>query len=240
MKKLRKLSGVLFRRNFWRAMLFDVIAPAAIIAALAAIGIMLRWPAWWAAACSALTLLVVASVVANVVWRRRYSVTIGTGDAHPWIRLIVATVMTGAIAAMVAVGYFRVMSPIRDIDQDSSTVARIAASMAQASSSFSPLDPTASLNRATALMAPDRVGAFKQRYSKATAAMAKNMVTADVELVAAGVEGISQSAARVAVLMRGTQSRPDIVARHTVIALQVLLAKEKGRWLVLDVLPIHR
>jgi hypothetical protein len=240
MTKLRKLSGVLVRRNLWRGILFDVIAPSAVLAALVAIGVILRWPAWWAAVCSALTLLVVASVVANVVWFKRGSVTVGTDDANPWIRLIVATLMTGAVAATVAVGYVRVISPSRDVDKDSSEVVRIATAMAEATSSFSPLDPNASLNRAAALMAPGQFNAFKQRYSKATAAMAKNMVSADVEFVAAGVEGINQSAARVAVLMRGTQSRPDIDAHHTVIALQVLLAKEKGRWLVIDALPIHR
>lgn len=240
MTKLRKLSGVLARRNLWRGLLFDVIAPSAVLAALVAIGMLLRWPAWWAAVCSALMLLVIASVVANVVWLKRGSVTMGTDDANPWIRLVVATLMTVALAAMVAVGYVRVMSPGHAVDKDSSEVVRIATAMAEAASSFSPLDPNASLDRAAALMAPGRVTAFKQRYNKATAAMAKNMVTAEVEFVAVGVEGINQSAARVAVLMRGTQSRPDIDARHTVIALQVLLAKEKGRWLVIDALPIQR
>lgn len=70
-------------RNAWRLVVFDVLAPLATIAALAAIGVLLGWPLWWVSTCSVLVLLVVEGVAINFWLLRRDSVTVGTDDDAP-------------------------------------------------------------------------------------------------------------------------------------------------------------
>ena len=45
-------------RNRLRVLAFDLLAPAAAVAALIYVGIALGWPLWWVSACSVLCLLV--------------------------------------------------------------------------------------------------------------------------------------------------------------------------------------
>ena len=71
----------------WRILAFDVAPPLAAIAALVYIGISLAWPLWWVSACSVLCLLIVEAVAVNVVLARRDSVTVGTDDDGPGLRL---------------------------------------------------------------------------------------------------------------------------------------------------------
>ncbi|MCV7051552.1 hypothetical protein H7H82_13280 [Mycobacterium heidelbergense] len=228
-------------RSLWQVLTFDIATPPITIAALLMIGVALRWPVWWVSACSVLVLLVVAGVVGNVAFRvRRYSVTIGTDEEGPRLRLLVVTVCTAAVVAAAAVAYTQWTVPERDLKRDSVEVVRVATAMAEDASTFSPQNPTASLSRATAMMVPDHVIAFTELFNKSTAALAQGLVTAEAATVSAGVEAIEPSAASVAVVMRGTRSRPDVPSEFSVISLRVRLVKESGRWLVVDLSPIHR
>ncbi len=86
-------------RNAWRLVVFDVLAPLATIAALAAIGVLLGWPLWWVSTCSVLVLLVVEGVAINFWLLRRDSVTVGTDDDAPGLRLAVVFLCAAAISA---------------------------------------------------------------------------------------------------------------------------------------------
>lgn len=83
-------------RNAWRLVVFDVLAPLATIAALAAIGVLLGWPLWWVSTCSVLVLLVVEGVAINFWLLRRDSVTVGTDDDAPGLRLAVVFLCAAA------------------------------------------------------------------------------------------------------------------------------------------------
>lgn len=239
-KKFRAVVAVAFRRNPWRVLAFDIAAPLATVAALLLIGVVLRWPLWWVSACSMLVLLVVAAMAVNVVLARRRSVTVGTDDDGPRLRLAVVAVATAALAAAVGAEYTHWTAPDRQRTRDSAEVVQIGTAMAEAASTFSPQNPTASLDRATAMMAPARVNTFKDLYAKSTAGLAHNLVTAEAATISAGVEAITPSAASVAVIMRGTTSRPDAPSHFAVVTLRVKLSKTSGHWLVFDVAPIHR
>ena len=91
-------------RNLTRVLAFDVTAPLAAIAALLMIGVMLGWPMWWVSVCSMLCLLIAQAVIVNVVLFRRDSVTVGTDDDAPGLRLAVVAVTATALAAAVTVG----------------------------------------------------------------------------------------------------------------------------------------
>lgn len=91
-------------RNAWRLVVFDVLAPLATIAALAAIGVLLGWPLWWVSTCSVLVLLVVEGVAINFWLLRRDSVTVGTDDDAPGLRLAVVFLCAAAISAAVVTG----------------------------------------------------------------------------------------------------------------------------------------
>ncbi|ORA79091.1 hypothetical protein K3U93_10615 [Mycobacterium malmoense] len=239
MKRWWSFINGAFRTNLWRVLAFDIVPPLAAIAALVMIGVALRWPLWWVSACSVLVLLVVAGVAANVVLLRRNSVSVGTNANGPRLRLLVVAVCTVAPVAAAVVAYTHWTVPDRDLKHDSAEVVRIASAMAESASSFSPQNPTASLDRATAMMAPEHVIAFTELYNKSTAPLAERMITAEAATVSAGAEAVEPSAASVAVVMRGTRSRPDAAPVYEVIALRVKLMKNDGRWMVLDVSPIH-
>ena len=82
-------------RNLARVLAVDVAAPLAIIGGLLTIGVILGWPIWWVSVCSMLCLLVLQAVIVNVVLYRRDSVTVGTDDDAPLLRLAVAAVLPG-------------------------------------------------------------------------------------------------------------------------------------------------
>lgn len=226
-------------RNVARVLAFDVAAPLAAVGALLAIGTMLGWPLWWVSVCSMLCLLVAQAVVVNFVLYRRDSVTVGTDDDGPGLRLAVVALSTAALVAAVVVGYTRWTVPDRDFTRDSAEVVRIATAVSEATATFSPADPSSSLDRAAAMMAPDRAEAFKAEFGGATADLAKRNVTAQAQTISAGLEALGPAAASVAVLMRSTQSEPGQPPSAAVLALRVAMAKQDGRWLVLDVAPIN-
>jgi hypothetical protein len=226
-------------RNRLRVLAFDILAPVAAIAGLLYIGIALAWPLWWVSICSVLCLLVIEGVVVNFVLARRDAVTIGTDDDGPGLRLAVAAVATAALVAGVFVGYLKWTAPDRDLRNDTTQVVGIASSVAEASATFSPQSPTASIDRATAAMSPESAETFKSEFASVAKDLASRNVSAQASTVSAGVEAIGPNAASVAVIMRGTQNVPGKPTDTAVLALRVTLSKEDGRWLVDDVSPIH-
>lgn len=226
-------------RNVWRVAAFDVAPPLAAVAALVYIGIALAWPVWWVSVCSVLCLLIVQGVVVNVVLARRDAVTVGTDDDGPGLRLGVVAVATAAVAAAVLVGYLKWTVPDRTLRNDSAEVVGIASSVAEASATFTPQSPTASIDRAAAMMAPERAEAFRNEFSSVAKDLTSRNVSAQASTVSAGVEAIGPNAASVAVILHATQNSPGKQPDTAVLALRVTLSKNDGRWLVDDVSPIH-
>ncbi|OBB16240.1 hypothetical protein [Mycolicibacterium elephantis] len=226
-------------RNVWRVAAFDVAAPIAAIAALVYIGVALAWPLWWVSVCSILCLLIVEGVVVNVVLARRDGVTLGTDDDAPGLRLAVAAVATAAVVAGVAVGYLRWTVPDRTLHNDTAEVVGIATSIAEASATFTPQNPTASIDRAAAMMSAQSAEALKNQFATVAKELTSRNVSAQASTISAGVEAIGPNAASVAVVLRGTQNAPGKPPENAVLALRVQLSKHHGRWLVDDLSPIH-
>jgi hypothetical protein len=226
-------------RNAWRVLAFDIAAPLAAICALLAIGVVLGWPRWWVSTCSVLVLLIVEGVAVNVWLLRRDSVTVGTDDAAPGLRLAVVGLCVVAVVSAVLTGYTHWTLPDRRLNADSAEVVRIATGMAEATATFSPQEPTASIDRAAAMMVPEQATAFKDNFTKATADLVHRNVTASASTLGAGVEAIGPSAAVVAVILRATQNAPGQPPSNAVLALRVALTKQSDHWLVLDVSPIN-
>lgn len=226
-------------RNIWRLFAFDVAAPLAAIAALLAIGLVLGWPLWWVSACSVLILLIVEGVAINFWLLRRDSVSVGTDDDAPGLRLAVVLLCAAALTAAVATGYTHWTRADSDFTNDSRRVVQIATGMAEAMASFSPTAPTDSIDRATATIVPEHAAAFKEQYSKSSADLAQHNVTAQATTVSAGVEALGPSAASVAVVLRVTQNTPGQPPSQAAPALRVTLTKRGGDWLVADVLPVR-
>ncbi|ORB67269.1 hypothetical protein [Mycobacterium scrofulaceum] len=226
-------------RNLWRLFAFDILAPLAAIAALLAIGLILDWPLWWVSACSVLALLIVEGVVVNFWLLRRDSVSVGTDDDAPGLRLAVVFLCTAALVAAVVTGYTHWTRSDREFKDDSRDVVRVATGMAEAMASFTPGAPDSSIDRATALIVPEHAAAFKEQYTKSSAELAQHNVTAQAATLAAGVEALGPSAASVAVILRVTQDAPGQPASRSAPALRVALTKHGDAWLVSDVLPIR-
>jgi hypothetical protein len=220
-------------------MAFDVLAPIGAIAALVFIGIALAWPLWWVSACSVLCLLIVEGVVVNVVLARRDSVTLGTDDDGPGLRFAVVAVVAVALMAGVIVGYLRWTVPDRTLNNDSTAVVGIASSIAEASASFTPQDPSASVDRATSMMSAKSADAFKKEFADVAKDLTSRNITAQASTVSAGVEAIGPDAASVAVILRATQNAPGKPPDTAVLALRIQLSKADGHWLADDVSPIH-
>ncbi len=226
-------------RNVWRLLAFDVMAPLAAIAALLMVGVVLDWPLWWVSGCSVLILLIVEGVGVNFWLLRRDSVSVGTDDDAPGLRLAVVLLCAVALSAAVLTGYTHWTKSDRDFKKDSREVVQIATSMAESMASFTPSAPTSSIDRAAAMMAPEQAGAFKEQYKKSSAELAQHHVTAQADTLAAGVEAIGPSAASVAVILRVVQETPGQPPSHAAPALRVTLTKRGSNWLVTDVLPIR-
>lgn len=226
-------------RNAWRVLVFDIAAPVAAITALLAIGVVLAWPWWWVSACSLLVLLIVQGVAVNVWLLRRDSVTVGTDDDAPGLRLAVVALCAVAVVSAVLTGYTHWTLPDRRLKADAAEVVRVATEMAEATATFSPQQPTASIDRAATMMVPEQATAFKDNFAKATADLAHRNVTASASTLEAGVEAIGPSAAAVAVVLRATQNEPGQPPNNTVLALRIALSKRSDHWLVLDVSPIN-
>ena len=200
---------------------------------------MLGWPLWWVSACSVLLLLIVEGVGVNFWLLRRDSVTVGTDDDAPGLRLAVVFLCAAALSAAVLTGYTHWTTPDRDFkERFPRRWSRSPRGMAEAMASFTPSDPTASIDRAAAMMVPDQAGAFKEQYRKSSVDLAQHNVTAQAATLAAGVEAIGPSAASVAVILRVTQNTPGQPPSQAAPALRVTLTKRGSDWLVSDVAPI--
>jgi hypothetical protein len=226
-------------RNAWRVLAFDIAAPLAAICALLAIGVVLGWPRWWVSACSVLVLLIVEGLMVNVWLLRRDSVTVGTDDDAPALRLAVVALCAVAVVSAVLTGYTHWTLPDRRLKADSTEVVRIATGMAEATATFSPQEPTASIDRAAAMMVPEQATAFRDNFGKATTDLAHRNVTASASTLEAGVEAIGPAAAAVAVVLRATQNAPGQPPSNAVLALRIALTKQSDHWLVLGVSPIN-
>lgn len=226
-------------RNIWRLLAFDILAPLATTGALLMIGVVLDWPLWWVSACSVLLVLIAEGVGVNFWLLRRDSVSVGTDDAAPGLRLAVVVLCTAALAGAVLTGYTHWTSTDRDFKKDTRDVARVASGMAEAMASFTPSAPTSSIDRAAAMMVPERAEAFKQQYQKTSVDLARRNVTAQASTLAAGVEALGPTAASVAVILRVTQNTPGQPPSRAAPAVRVALVKRGSDWLVTDVLPIN-
>jgi hypothetical protein len=226
-------------RNIWRLFAFDILAPLAAIAALLAIGLVLGWPLWWVSACSVLILLIVEGVLINFWLLRRDSVSVGTDDDAPGLRLAIVLLCTAALVAAVATGYTHWTKSDSDFTNDSRKVVQIATGMAEAMASFSPTAPTGSIDRATAMIVPEHAAAFKEQYTKSSSELALHNVSAQAATVSAGVEALGPSDASVAVILRVTQNTPGQPPSQASPALRVTLSKRGSDWLVADVLPVR-
>lgn len=129
-------------RNAWRVLVFDILAPLAVLASLVYIGLALDRPLWWVVVGTILGLLVLQASVVNFVLFRRDGVTMGTDDDAPRLRFAVVGLTTVAVAAAAIVGYTKWTVPDRTTDHDMSTVVGIASSVAEASATFTPVPRT--------------------------------------------------------------------------------------------------
>lgn len=226
-------------RNRLRVLAFDLLAPIAAMVALVYIGIALAWPVWWVAVCSVLCVLVLEGVIVNFALARRDSVTVGTDDDGPGLRLAVVGTATAALIAAAVLGYTQWTLPDRTLRDDSAEVTGIASSVAEASATFTPQNPTGSIDRATGMMSTASAERFKSEFAAVAKDLGSRNVSAQARTVSAGLEAIGPDAASVAVILRGTQSTPGKKPDVAVLALRVALSKTDGRWVVEDVAPIH-
>jgi hypothetical protein len=226
-------------RNALRVLAFDVLAPLAAIAGLLYVGLALAWPTWWVAVCSVLCLLIVQGMIVDFVLYRRDGVTVGTDDDGPVLRLVVVGLAVVALAVAVVVGYTRWTVPDRTMNADVAEVVGIASSVAEASATFTPQDPNASIDRAAGLMTPERAAAYRNEFAAVAKELASKNIAGQASTISAGVEAIGPAAASVAVVMRGTQNAPGKPQDVAVLALRVALSKDSGKWLVVDVTPIN-
>ncbi|MCG5431986.1 hypothetical protein LV457_06735 [Mycobacterium sp. MYCO198283] len=225
-------------RNLLRVLAFDVVAPAAAIAALVVIGVVLRWPVWWVSVCSVLTLLIVQAVIVNAVLARRDGVTMGTDDDGPGLRLAVVAVATAALVAAAVVGYTRWTQPDRTFAADRDQVVDIAAEVTEAYASFSPDEPAASMDKAAALMTDEEAASYRQEFPKQAAQLQARRISATAHTVSAGVQALGTAAASVAVLLHIEQNAPNTPARPLDLTFQVALTKQGETWRVVNILPL--
>ena len=225
-------------RNAWRVLVFDILAPLAVLASLVYIGLALERPLWWVVVGTIVGLLVLQASVVNFVLFRRDGVTMGTDDDAPRLRLAVVGLTAVAVVAAAVVGYTKWTVPDRTTSADMSMVVGIASSVAEASATFTPGAPNVSIDRATALMAPQRAEAYRNEFNAVAKDLTSRGVAGQASTISAGVETIGPNFASVAVVMRATQNTPNKPAQATVLGLRVTLTKQDGRWLVMDVTPI--
>ncbi|MBS9533258.1 hypothetical protein KIH27_06595 [Mycobacterium sp. M1] len=231
--------GQLTSRNVWRMVAFDVIAPLAGIAGLLMVGLVLDWPLWWVSVCSVLILLIVEGVLLNFWLLRRDSVTVGTDDERPALRLGVVAVAATALVAGAVLGYTRWTVPDHDMELDSVAAVQTAVNMAEAAATVVPNNPEASIDKAAAFMVPDRVNSFKETIGRTATEMAGRQIAVDAKALSAGVEALGPFAARVAVVLRSTQTVADQQVKQAVVPVRITLTKRNGQWLVLEMAPIH-
>lgn len=226
-------------RNLLRLLTFDIVAPLATIGALLMVGVVLDWPLWWVSACSVLLVLIAEGVAINFWLLRRDSVSVGTDDEAPGLRLAVVFLCAAALSAAVLTEYTHWTTSDRDFKKDSRDVVQTATGIAEAMASFAPGAPASAIDRAAAMMVPEHAGAFKEQYQKSSADLAQHNISAQATTLAAGVEALGPSVASVAVILRVVQNTPGQPPSQAAPALRVALTKRGNTWLVSDVLPVR-
>lgn len=226
-------------RNAWRIVVFDIVVPLFAIAAMLMIGYALDWRVWWVAVCSVLCTLIVQGMLLNYVLFRRDRVTVGTDDDGPGLRLAVVGLTTAALVVAVLVTYTQWKRVDDELAHNMDQVVQLATSVSEATATFSPQNPTSSIDKAAAMMAPEQGAAYKAAFAKTAGELAAKNVSAQAHTISAGVEAIGPDAASVAVVMRAVQTKPNTAPEKVVLALRVTLTKKDGSWLVFDVTPIN-
>lgn len=226
-------------RNLWRLLAFDILAPLAVVGALLMVGLVLGWPLWWVSACSVLAVLILEAVGVNFWLLRRDSVSVGTDDEAPGLRLAVVFLCTAALTAAVLTEYTHWTTPDRDFKKDSREVVQIATGISEALGSFAADAPSNAIDRAAAMMVPEHAGAFKEQYQKSSAELAQRKGSAQASALAAGVEALGPTAASVAVILRVVQNVPGQPPSQAAPTLRVALTKRGDTWLVSDVVPVR-
>lgn len=231
--------AVLKSPTFWRIAAFDVAAPLAAIGGLVLVGLTLDWPIWYVSVCSLLVLLIVEGMAVNFLLLRRDSITVGTDNDRPGLRLGVVGLATAALVASSVLGYLRWTEPDRALKADSIAAVKSAVGAAEAAATVSPSNPDASIDKAASFMVPDRVNAFREGIGRTVADMASHNIAVDAKMLSAGVEALGPSAARVAVVLRSVQSVAEDQVKQSVVTVRVTLTKRDDRWLVVEISPIH-
>lgn len=226
-------------RNAWRVFAFDVAAPVVGIAALLAIGYVLDWRVWWVAICAVLCTLIVQGMVVNLVLFRRDRVTVGTDDDGPGLRLAVVALAVAATVAAVLVGYMQWTVPDREFNSDIDDVVHTAVKFAESTMTYSPAEPTASIDRAADMMAPEDAQKFKALYEPEAKKQAAQNISAQAQVISAGLNPpMSRDTAIVAVVMRATRQQPGKPPDRATIGVQVALSKDGDQWRVVDLIPL--
>jgi len=225
-------------RNAWRVFAFDIAAPLAAIAALLTIGYALDWRVWWVAVCSVLCTLIVEGMIANFVLFRRDSVTVGTDDDGPGLRLAVVGLSTAALVAAVLVTYTQWTESDRDLARNMDDVVQIAVKFAESTMTYSPPEPTTAIDRAAAMMEPEQAEKFKASYGTEAKNQAAQNISAQAQTISAGVNAVSPDSAVVVVVVGATRQQPGKPPERAVVGLQVVLSHESGQWRVFDLIPI--
>jgi hypothetical protein len=185
-------------------------------------------------------LVLIAEAVAINFWLlRRDSVSVGTDDEAPGLRLAVVFLCTAALTAAVLTEYTHWTTPDRDFKKDSREVVQIATGISESLGTFAPGAPSNAIDRAAAMMVPEHAGAFKEQYQKSSADLAQRNGSAQATALAAGVEALGPTAASVAVILRVVQNVPGQPPSQAAPTLRVALTKRGGTWLVSDVVPIR-
>jgi hypothetical protein len=225
-------------RNAWRVFAFDIAAPLAGIAALLAIGYVLDWRVWWVAICAVLCTLIVEGMLVNFALFRRDKVTVGTDDDGPGLRLAVVALTTAALAAAVLVGYVRWTVQDRELNSDIDDVVNTAVKFAESTMTYSPADPTGSIDRAAELMEPEDGQKFKAIYEPGAKKQAAQNISAQAQVVSAGLNPpMSKDTAIVAVVLHATRQQPGKPQDQVTVGVQVALSKTGGQWRVVDLIP---
>lgn len=235
MSMLAKLTS----RTLWRVLGIDIVAPLAAIGGVLLVGLMLDWPLWWVSACSVLVLLIVEGMVVNFLLLRRDAVTVGTDDERPGLRLGVVALAATSLVAAAVLGHLRWTEPDRALEADSGEAVKTAVAMAESAATVSPANPDASIEKAAAFMVPDRVNAFRESIGRTATEMANRNIAVEAQTLSAGVEALGPSAARVAVVLRSTQTVANQQVKQAVVPVRVTLTKRGETWMVLEMSPIH-
>ncbi|WP_024442666.1 MULTISPECIES: hypothetical protein [unclassified Mycobacterium] len=235
MSKLELLKS----QPLWRVVFVDIAAPLAAVGGLLLVGLTLDWPVWYVSLCSVLILLIVEGMVVNFVLLRRDAVTVGTDNERPGLRFGVVGLAAAALVAAAVLGYLRWTVPDRDLEIDSGEAVKTAVAMAEAAATVSPANPDASIEKAATYMVPDRVNAFRESIGRTATDMANRNIAVEAQTLSAGVEALGPSAARVAVVMRSVQTVANQQVKQSVVPVRLTLTKRGGKWLVLEMSPIH-